>query len=133
MSKHLNIYQILENCRSDPLNSQVHQEKSSRSINRNRKEERHSCVNDQMWKKKSTNGIKIQNSNKDEKHMQETRTSKDQILMITQKKEMDRSRSTGISSLAKQSRNQEIRKKPWSLGEALYMEKKKIRKKGLDF
>lgn len=67
MSKHLNIYQILENCRSDPLNSQVHQEKSSRSINRNRREERHSCVNDQMWKKKSTNGIKIQNSNKDEK------------------------------------------------------------------
>lgn len=63
------------------------------------------------------------------KHMQETRTSKDQILMITQKKEMDRRRSTGISSLAKQSRNQEIRKKPWNLGEALYMGKKDKKKR----
>lgn len=63
------------------------------------------------------------------KHMQETRTSKDQILKITQKKEMDRRRPTGISSLAKQSRNQEIRKKPWSLGEALYMAKKDKKKR----
>lgn len=61
--------------------------------------------------------------------MQETRTSKDKILMITQKKEMDRRRSTGISSLAKQSRNQEIRKKRWNLGAALYMEKKERKKK----
>lgn len=72
MSKHLDIYQILENCRSDPLNSQVHQEKSSRSINRNRREERHSCVNDQMQRKKKgakkrCKWDKDPNSNKDEK------------------------------------------------------------------